>query len=156
MSLEEKISALQDSIDGLNETMKIMVSKAKAAAGDAGASGDTGAKKTRATKAKGKDEESSSDGDTGEGEGNGDGKTDGIDVAALKEDIRTWMQEFGKGDDNAEYVARGTAFRAALDKLGAKKLDEVSADNLPKVVKWLGKKKAEGKLAAPAEEDDEL
>jgi hypothetical protein len=146
MSLEAAILELTEAVKANTAITEIFVAKAKAAVGAADA-GEP-AKRTRKTK--------ETTAETG-------GDDDGVDVAKLKADIKAWMYEFKADEDDPETEARGTAFETALAKLGAKKLDEVKAEDLPRVVSWLEKKVAAGratekpsKKAAASEDDDDL
>lgn len=151
MSLESVIAELTEAVKANTAITEIFVAKAKAAVG--AADGDAGTKTTRTRKTKEKED----GGDTG-----GSGDDDGVDVAKLKADIKAWMYEFKDDEDDPETEARGTALETALTKLGAAKVDQVKAEELPRVVAWLEKKVAAGRItekptkkaAKPADDDD--
>ncbi|AEG53179.1 hypothetical protein [Sinorhizobium meliloti] len=152
MSLEAALLSLKESIDVQNGLLSKMLAKAGTAS--APTEGDEG--KTTATRGKGKGKTAAKEAetDTNEGEGNDD---TGLSHDEVKKLAGNWLAEFKANEKDPETEARRDAIKGALAKLTGKEkgtIADVPAADLHRVVAWLDKQKAKGRLTPePTDED---
>lgn len=157
MSLEAALLSLKESIDVQNGLLSKMLAKAGTAS--APTEGD-GEGKTTTTRGKGKGKAAAKETETDTSEGDGNDDT-GLSHDEVKKLAGTWLAEFKANESDPETAARRDAIKAALAKLVGKDgatIADVPAADLHRVVAWLDKQKAKGRLTPEpkdeAEDDD--
>ncbi len=156
MSLEEALNRNSDAVEKQNSLLEKMLAKAGVNTAAAGKTDDAGEgdapKKTRATKGKAAKEAE----DAGEGEG-GEGDENTLSHDDVKKLAGAWLGEFKANEKDPETGARREAIKGALAKLVGKDgatIADVAAADLSRVVAWLDKQKAKGRLTPEPKEDD--
>lgn len=138
MSLEVEIAKLTAAV----EANSALIEKLVARAVEAGAVAAPAADKAAADKPTRKKKEEK----TEEAAGTTEGAASGPTHDEVKSMVSTWLGEFKAVEGDGETEARKAAIRAALNKLTKKEgaqIADVPADDLPRVVTWLEKRKAE-------------